>query len=87
MRKTCRVAELVELTTQSTPEAATHWSTRKMAQVFGAASSPGMRHWHAFGLKPHLTRGFQARTTPGSDKLEDIVALYMSPPEHALVLR
>jgi transposase len=27
------VAKLVELTTQSTPEAATHWSTRKMAAV------------------------------------------------------
>ena len=29
------VQKLVELTTQSTPEAATHWSTRKMGAVLG----------------------------------------------------
>ena len=81
------VARLVELTTQSTPEAATHWSTRKMGQVLGVASSTVMRHWHAHGLKPHLVRGFKVSRDPQfAEKLEDIVALYMSPPEHALVL-
>lgn len=81
------VARLVELTTQSTPEAATHWSTRKMAQVLGVASSTVMRHWHAHGLKPHLVRGFKVSRDPQfAEKLDDIVALYMSPPEHALVL-
>lgn len=44
------VARLVELTTQSTPEAATHWSTRKMAAVLGVAPSTVMRHWQAHGL-------------------------------------
>ena len=33
------VAPLVELTTQTTPEAATHWSTRKMGAVLGVAAS------------------------------------------------
>ena len=33
------VAKLVELTTQSTPEAATHWSTRKMAAVLEVSPS------------------------------------------------
>ena len=37
------VAKLVELTTQSTPEAATHWSTRKMAAVLGVSASTVMR--------------------------------------------
>src|SRR3990167_10762152 len=32
------VARLVELTTQSTPEAATHWSTRTMGQALGVRS-------------------------------------------------
>ena len=31
------VTKLVELTTQATPEAATHWSTRKMAEVLGVS--------------------------------------------------
>ena len=81
------VARLVELTTQSMPEAATHWSTRTMAAVLKISPSTVMRHWHANGLKPHLVRGFKVSRDPQfADKLEDIVALYMSPPEHALVL-
>ena len=81
------VAKLVELTTQSQPEAATHWSTRKMAAVLKVSPSTVMRHWQANGLKPHLVRGFKVSRDPQfAAKLEDIVALYMSPPEHALVL-
>ena len=81
------VAKLVELTTQSTPDAATHWSTRKMAAVLEVSPSTVMRHWQANGLKPHLVRGFKISRDPKFvEKLEDIVGLYMSPPEHALVL-
>ena len=81
------VAKLVELTTQTTPQAATHWSTRKMAAQLGVAPSTVMRHWQANGLKPHTVRGFKISRDPQFvEKLEDIVALYMSPPEHALVL-
>jgi len=81
------VARLVELTTQSKPEAATHWSTRTMAKVLGVHSSSVSRHWRAAGLKPHIVRGFKVSRDPNFvEKLEDIVGLYMSPPEHALVL-
>ncbi len=81
------VAKLVELTTQTTPAAATHWSTRKMGAVLGVAPSTVMRHWQANGLKPHLVRGFKISRDPKFiEKLEDIVGLYMAPPEHALVL-
>ena len=81
------VARLLELTTQSKPEAATHWSTRKMAEVLGVHSSSISRHWRAAGLKPHIVRGVKVSRDPNFvEKLEDIVGLYMSPPEHALVL-
>ena len=81
------VAKLVELTTQATPEAATHWSTRKLGEVLGVSASTVMRHWQAHGLKPHLVGGFKVSRDPKFvQKLEDIVGLYMSPPEHALVL-
>jgi len=81
------VARLVELTTQSLPEAATHWSTRKMAAELGVSAASVSRHWRANGLKPHLVRGFKVSRDPKFvEKLEDIVGLYMSPPEHALVL-
>jgi transposase len=81
------VARLVRLTTQTKPEAATHWSTRKMAAVLGVSASTVMRHWQAHGLKPHLVRGFKVSRDPKFvEKLEDIVGLYMSPPDHAIVL-
>jgi transposase len=84
---TVDVARLVELTTQSQPEAATHWSTRLMATQIGVSAASVSRHWRAHGLKPHLVHGFKVSRDPKFvEKLEDIVGLYMSPPEHALVL-
>ncbi|MFZ5510344.1 MAG: IS630 family transposase [Pseudomonadota bacterium] len=81
------VARLVELTTQSKPKAATHWSTRTMAAELGVSAASVSRHWRAHGLKPHIVRGFKVSRDPKFvEKLEDIVGLYMSPPEHALVL-
>ncbi len=81
------VARLVELTTQSTPSAATHWSTRTMAAELGISAASVSRHWRANGLKPHRVRGFKISRDPQFvQKLEDVVGLYMSPPEHALVL-
>lgn len=80
-------AKLVKLTTQTTPEGATHWSTRMMAAKLNVAPSTVSRHWRANGLKPHLTRSFKVSRDPEFvEKLEDIVGLYMAPPEHALVL-
>lgn len=81
------VNKLVALTTQTLPDAATHWSTRKMGAVLGVSASTVMRHWQAHGLKPHIVRGFKVSRDPQFvEKLEDIVGLYMSPPEHTLVL-
>ena len=84
---TVDLARLVELTTQSKPEAATHWSTRTMAAQLGGSAASISLHWRKNGLKPHLLRGFKVSRVPlFVQKLEDIVGLYMSPPEHALVL-
>lgn len=84
---TVDVARLVELTTQSKPKAATHWSTRTMAAEIGVSAASVSRHWRAHGLKPNLMRGFKVSRDPKFvEKLEDIAGLYMSPPEHALVL-
>jgi len=81
------VARLVELTTQSKPKAATQWSTRTMAEALGISAASVSRHWRKNGLKPHLVRSFKVSRDPKFvEKLEDIVGLYMSPPENALVL-
>ena len=81
------VARLVELTTQSKPAAATHWSTRTMGAQIGVSPASVSRHWRANGLKPHIVHNFKVSRDPKFvEKLEDIVGLYLSPPEHAMVL-
>lgn len=48
------VAHLVELTTQCKPDAATHWSTRKMAAKIGVCAASVSQHWRANGLSHTL---------------------------------
>ncbi len=78
---------IIELTTQTTPENATHWSTRSMAEVVGVSPTTVLRIWRAHGLKPHRIETFKVSRDPQFvEKLEDIVGLYLNPPDHALVL-
>jgi transposase len=64
-----------------------HWSTRSMARSQGMSQSAVSRIWRAFGLKPHLVETWKLSTDPQFiDKVRDVVGLYMSPPENALVL-
>jgi transposase len=79
--------EIVRLTTQTKPRGATQWSTRTLAAVAGVSDTTVHRIWKARGLKPHRVKRFKVSRDPKFvEKLEDIVGLYMSPPEHALVL-
>lgn len=79
--------KIIELTTQTTPKNATHWSTRTMAEAAGVSATSVARVWRAHGLKPHRVKSFKVSRDPQFvEKLEDIVGLYLSPPEHALVL-
>jgi transposase len=65
----------------------THWSTRTMAAETGLSQSSVSRIWWAFGLKPHVVETWKLSTDPEFiGKVRDVAGLYMSPPEHALVL-
>lgn len=87
VRSTAKAAEIVTKTTQEKPAGATHWSCRTMAEATGVSEATVRRVWHEHGLKPHLTKTFKVSNDPQFiDKLEDIIGLYMHPPEHALVL-
>lgn len=78
---------IVRRTTQEKPAGATHWSTRTMAKAVGVSKATVQRVWAAHGLKPHLVKTFKVSNDPlFAEKLEDVVGLYISPPEHALVL-
>ena len=80
-------ARIVEWTTQKKPQNATHWSTRTLAAELGTSSSMVNRVWQANGLKPHLIKTFKLSNDQHFvEKLVDVVGLYLSPPEHALVL-
>ena len=72
---------------QEPPDRDTHWSTRSMARSAGMSQSAVSRIWRAFGLKPHIIQTWKLSTDPQFiDKVRDVVGLYMSPPENALVL-
>jgi len=81
------VRRVLEMTTRHKPSHATHWSTRTMAAAVGISEASVRRVWRTHGLKPHLLQTFKVSRDPKfAEKLEDIVGLYLNPPEHALVL-
>jgi transposase len=81
------VEEAVTQTLESLPTAATHWSTRSLAEQVGLSQSAVVRIWHSFGLQPHRTETLKLSTDPYLvEKVRDIVGLYLNPPEHAIVL-
>ena len=82
-----KVNEVVTKTTQTLPANATQWSTRTMAKEAGVSEASVRRIWKAHGLKPHRISTFKLSNDPRfAEKLEDIVGLYLNPPERALVL-
>jgi transposase len=78
---------VVRKTLEQRPANATHWSTRTMARTMGLSEASVRRIWKAHGLKPHLLQTFKLSNDKRFvEKLEDVVGLYLNPPEHALVL-
>ena len=82
-----RVAEVIERTLETTPADATHWSIRSMARETGLSHTTIRRIWAAFSVQPHRSETFKLSGDPlFVDKVRDIVGLYLSPPDRALVL-
>jgi len=82
-----KVQSIVEATTQTKPPAATHWSTRSMAKAQGISKATVQRIWSAHGLQPHRTQSFKLSTDRHfTEKLTDVVGLYLNPPDKAIVL-
>jgi transposase len=81
------VERVVTRTLEAKPAHATHWSTRGMAKASGLSPSTVGRIWRAFGLKPHRADTFKLSADPYFvEKVRDVVGLYLSPPEKAIVL-
>ena len=81
-----QVREVVERTLHSTPINATHWSTRTLATATGLSKATVQRIWRAHGLQPHRQETFKLSRDPRFiEKLQDVVGLYLDPPEKAIV--
>jgi transposase len=82
-----KVKQVVHMTLHAKPPSATHWSVRSMAAATGISYSSVQRIWKAHGLKPHLVETFKiSRDKNFAAKVEDVVGLYLNPPDKALVL-
>ena len=81
------VAKIVQLTLNTVPEAATHWSCRTMAKQVGVSPASVERVWRDHRLYPHRVSAFKVSKDPQFlEKLTDVVGLYMNPPDNAAVL-
>src|SRR5436853_3554520 len=81
------IKRVVDMTLHQKPTAGTHWSVRKLAKVAAISPSSVQRIWAAHELKPHLVKKFKlSNDKKFAEKVEDVVGLYLNPPDKALVL-
>jgi len=84
---TQKMKEILTLTTQRVPREATHWSVRLMAKYAAVTTWQVRQVWAASDLKPHRLKTFKISNDPHfSDKVVDVVGLYLNPPDNAIVL-
>ena len=83
-----RIAELINTTLHTKPvNGSSHWSVRGVAAETGISKTSVQRYFQLFGLQPHRTQGFKLSNDPFFvEKLRDVVGLYLSPPDNALVI-
>ena len=81
------IQRVLHLTLHEKPPRATQWSVRSLAAAVGLSHTSVQRIWHAHGLKPHLVKTFKLSTDKHFvEKVQDVVGLYLDPPDKALVL-
>jgi transposase len=81
------VVRIVEATLQTKPKGSTHWSTRTLARDQRVSKNTIHRIWQEHQLKPHLTKSFKLSRDPKFlEKLTDVVGVYLTPPQNAVVL-
>jgi hypothetical protein len=72
---------------KSPPPTGTHWSVRAAAEATGIPKSTVHRTLELFALKPHRQEHLKLSPDPQfTDKVREIVGLYLNPPDKALVL-
>jgi transposase len=82
-------ADVVIATLTKPPESlgVTHWSARLLADQLGISFASVARIWRKWNLQPWRIETFKFSTDPELDaKVRDVVALYLNPPDKAIVL-
>lgn len=78
---------ILKMTVEQIPHEATHWSLRLMAKYAGVTVHQVQQVWKAADLKPHRLKSFKISNDPlFADKVQDVVGLYLDPPQNAVVL-
>lgn len=81
------VERIIDTTLHEKPRGQTHWSSRSLAAELNVSPNAVRRAWNAFGLKPGRAESFSLSKDPQFvEKVRDVVGLYMSPPDNAIVL-
>jgi len=81
------VRRVLAMTLEKPPDGSTHWSVRRLAAMTGISPTTVHRIWRDHKLKPHQVRSFKFSKDPQlTEKVVDVVGLYMAPPKGALVL-
>jgi len=79
--------QIVELAMSPPPAGRSRWTTRLIGERVGLTSGCVSDVLRRNGMKPHLVRTYKVSRDPlFAAKVEDIVGLYLNPPEHAVVL-
>lgn len=82
-----KAKQILKMTVEQIPREATHWSLRLMAKYAGVSQRQVKAVWEAADLKPHRIKNFKISKDPNfAEKVQDVVGLYLDPPENAVVL-
>jgi transposase len=81
------VERIVELAMSPPPAGRSRWTTRLLGKQVDLTSGCVSDVLRRNGLKPHLVRTYKVSRDPDFvAKVNDVVGLYLNPPEHAVVL-
>jgi transposase len=80
--------KILDTTLKTRPgDGSTHWSVRTLARHLGISRTIVHRVWQRHDVQPHRVERFKLSNDPHfEEKVRDIVGLYLSPPDRALVL-
>lgn len=82
-----KAKEILTMTVEQIPRESTHWSLRLMSKYAGVSQRQVKSVWEAADLKPHRLKSFKISNDPEfAEKVQDVVGLYLDPPDKAMVL-